>query len=93
MAEEIKRGPGRPTDKRKDTILSLQSTVALLIYLSLSLISFVQRFLSGLSKRKMFFLMHSSRRLLSISSKSVEIRKLALTLKMQTWKIKSTLSN
>lgn len=24
MAEEIKRGPGRPTDKRKDTILRLR---------------------------------------------------------------------
>lgn len=26
MAEEIKRGPGRPTDKRKDTILRLRMT-------------------------------------------------------------------
>lgn len=82
-----------PIDPEFRKAMSLQSTAVLLIYLSLSLISFVQRFLNGLNKRKMFFLMHSSRRLLSISSKSVEIRKLALTLKMQTWKIKSTLSN
>ena len=77
--------------RRRLSVTRRLSKAVLQISLSLSLISFVARLSSGLNSLRMFFLMHSSRRLLSTSLKREEMPRLASTATSLTRKIWFTL--